>query len=115
VDAAEIGCVDWPKRFVVGGPNLTRVDEFGDSVQERTLLLHVQGPKHGAGEHEGPVERGTLALEQADVDRIGVFHNANNMALGFNHLGHGRTVLIGVSKIGNVVYLFVFELDQLGG
>ena len=69
MDAAEIGCVDWPKRFVVGRPNFTRIDEFGDFVQELALLLHVPGPKHGAGEHEGPVERGALALEQTDFDR----------------------------------------------
>jgi hypothetical protein len=64
--------VDPPVMLTRGGAQASRINEAGDLVEERALGGDVLCAEHRAREHELPVQRQALALEERVIEALGV-------------------------------------------
>ena len=94
---AEIRGVDPPVMLSQGGAQAARINEAGDLVEERALGSDVGGGEHRAGEHELPVQRQALALEEPDIEALRIV-DQGEAALRGDELDDRGEVRVGVGR-----------------
>lgn len=115
VGLAEVRGVDGRELPAERAAQFAAVGQRGDFVEEAALLGHVGRLEQGAGEHELPVQREALRLEEVEVERTRHVLDQDQRAHRGQRVDDLLVVFLGLRQAEHVVDAAGHERFDLGG